>query len=263
MAGRRRGCSVTGRAFTLLQAFTTERPELTLSEIARRADVPLTTAHRLTRDLLEWGALERDENGRFRIGLRLWEVASLAPRVQTLRDVARPFLQDLHEVTSQNVQLAVREGLEAVILERISGHDPTRVRTRIGGRFAMHSTAVGLVLLAHAPVDIQDQILASPLQRFSTRTTVQPAKLRHLLAEVRRNGYALSDGRFRPDAYSVAAPIHGANGEVQAALSIVVPDTGVRSRSLVGAVRTSARGVSRMLATQSAAAGPEVRQGRP
>ena len=82
--GRRPGPtgSVIGRAFRVLDAFSTRRPTLSLSEIARRSKLPLSTVHRLLTELSAWGAVERGEDGLFRIGLRLWEVGALAPRGQ-------------------------------------------------------------------------------------------------------------------------------------------------------------------------------------
>jgi DNA-binding IclR family transcriptional regulator len=82
---------VVGRALQLLDTFSAERPELTLSEIARRAGMPLPTAHRLLHQLCAWGAVERGEDGLYRVGLRLWELASLAPRGQGLRERSLPF----------------------------------------------------------------------------------------------------------------------------------------------------------------------------
>jgi DNA-binding IclR family transcriptional regulator len=236
---------VTTRAFALLEAFSADRRELTLTELARRAGLPLSTAHRLASDLTRWGALERDDDGRYRIGLRLWEVAALAPRGLGLRELAMPYLEDLSQVTQENVQLAVRDGLEVVFVERIAGRRAVPVLTRVGGRFAMHPTGVGLVLLAHAPADVQEQVLAAPLARFTPNTVVQPQELRRLLAEVRRLGHAVSDRQVTMDSVSVAAPVWGPDGEVVAALSIVIRADGVPPSSLVPAVRAAARGISR------------------
>ena len=143
--------SVTARAFGVLEAFTPAAPTLTLSEIARRAGLPLTTPHRLVAELRAAGALERDGDGTYRIGLRLWEIASLAPRGVPLREAALPFLEDLYEVTHENAQLGVREGHDVVYIERIAGRRAVGVLTRVGGRFPLHASGIGLVLLAHAP----------------------------------------------------------------------------------------------------------------
>lgn len=239
--------SVTAKVLALLGAFSSRTPEMTLSELARRAGVSLPTAHRRVAELLEWGALERGPGGRYRIGLRLWELASLAPRGPGLREVAMPFLEDLYEITRENVQLAVREGAEVVFVERIAGHHAVPVRTRVGGRFALHATGVGLALLAHAPIDVQQELLDSPLDRFSSRTVTDPAALREKLAAIRQNGFAISDGQVTVDALSVAAPVSGPDGEVIAAVSLVVRAEGAQPTALAPVVRSASRSIARAL----------------
>src|SRR5690606_5290910 len=128
------------------------------------------TAHRLVGELADWGALEREPDGGYRIGLRLWEVATLAPRGIGVREAALPFLEDLYEATHENVHLAVLDGTEALYLERISGRGAVPVISRVGGRLPLHATGVGLVLLAFAPRDVQERVLAGDLRRFTTRT---------------------------------------------------------------------------------------------
>jgi DNA-binding IclR family transcriptional regulator len=247
--------SVTGKLLSVLLAFSAERPELTLTEIAQRAGLALTTAHRLIGELTSFGALERDASGRYRIGLRLWEVASLAPRGLGLRERAMPFMEDLYEITRENVQLAVREDLEVVFVERIAGRHAVSVRTRVGGRFPMHATGVGLVLLAYAPAEVQEQALAAPLRRFTEKTISTANELRETLDLVRRNGFALSNGQVTLDAISVAAPVFGPDTTVVAALSLVVRAEGAQPMALAPAVQAAARGLSRVLATITPASG--------
>jgi DNA-binding IclR family transcriptional regulator len=247
------GTSVTSKVLALLGAFDRSRPELTLSEMARRADVSLPTAHRRVRELVAWGALEQMPDGRYRVGLRLWELAALAPRGPRLREAALPYLEDLYVVTRQNVQLAVREGTELVFVERLAGRDAVPVMTRVGLRFNLHATGVGLVLLAYAPAEVQEEVLAGPLTRYTEHTVTDPARLRRMLAEVRREGFAVSDRLVTANALSVAAPVYGPEDDVVAAVSLVVfSDGAVPVRSLAHAVRTAARGISRALGQQHA-----------
>ncbi|GAA3222863.1 IclR family transcriptional regulator [Pseudonocardia petroleophila] len=241
--------TVTARVLGVLAAFDAAHTVLTLTGIARRAGLPLSTAHRLVGELTQWGALERGEDGRYRIGLRLWEVGALAPRSVGLREAAVPFLADLHEVTGENVQLAVLDGTEVVYVDRISGRGAVNVITRVGGRLPLHATGVGLVLLAHAPPELQEQVLAAPLRRYTDRTICSPSQLRRVLADVRRTGVAVSDRQIELVALSVAAPVRGPRDEVVAALSVVVPADTSDARAYVPVVRAAARGVSRTLAT--------------
>ncbi|MEV6708274.1 IclR family transcriptional regulator [Micromonospora wenchangensis] len=240
------GRTVTSRVLALLDAFSPASPALTLSELARRAGLPLSTVHRRVAELLAWGALERGGDGRYRIGLRLWEVGSLAPRGLGLREVALPVMEDLYEVTHENVQLAVRQGLELVFIERIAGRRAVPVRTRVGGRFALHATGVGLVLLAHAPAEVQERVLAGPLERYTALTVTDPGRLRRYLAEVRRVGYAVSDRQVTMDALSVAAPVRAPEGVV-AALSLVVAHDRADPVALAPLVQAAGRVLSRAL----------------
>ncbi|WP_226369799.1 IclR family transcriptional regulator [Pseudonocardia oceani] len=238
---------VLARGLRLLGAFSAEHPAQTLSELARRADLPVSTAHRLAGELVGWGALERGDDGRFRVGLRLWEVAALAPRGSALRERALPFLEDLSQITRENVQLAVREGVEVVFVERIAGSGAVPVLTRVGGRFAPTATGVGLVLLAHAPAEVQEEALAGPVERYTPHTVTDPRTLRGMLADVRSNGFAVSDRQVTDDALSVAAPVHDGRGAVVAAVSLVVRHGSASPLALAPLVRTSARAIGRAL----------------
>lgn len=243
--------SLAGKALDVLGAFRADRPELSLTDISRRAGLPLTTTHRVVRELAGWGALERGAAGRYHIGLRLWEVASLAPRGLRLREIALPAMEDLYEATHENVQLAVRQGLELVYVERLAARAAVPVLTRVGGRFALHATGVGLVLLAFAPPEVQEQVLAGPLEKWTDLTITDPRKLRRVLAQVRQQDYAVSDRQVTMDALSVAAPVRGPDDEVVAALSLVVHSSRAQPAALAAAVRAGARGISRSLGSPS------------
>ena len=209
----------------------------------------MSTVHRLVAELTRWGGLEREDDGRFRIGLRVWELGALAPRALGLREAALPFMEDLYEVTHENVQLAVRDDDELVFVERFAAREAVDVLTQVGARFAMPPTGVGLVLLAHAPVEVQDRVLAAPLTRYTRHTITDPRQLRRVLAEVRRTGVAVSDRQVTDDAVSAAAPVL-AGGTVVAALSVVVRGSSAAAvRSITPTVRTAARGISRVLST--------------
>lgn len=234
------------RALGVLSVFSPDRLDLSLSDIARHAGLPLTTTHRIVGELARWGALERTAQGTYQIGLRLWETGALAPRGQRLREIAMPFLEDLYEATRHNVQLAVLDGMDAVYLERMSNRDAVGVITRVAGRLPLHATGVGLVLLAFADPEFQERVLAAPMRRFTAKTIGSPGELRRVIAEVRQRRVAVSDGQITLDALSVAAPVLDAGGVVVAALSVVVPSERL-AREYVPAVRAAARGISRGL----------------
>ncbi|MEU2658697.1 IclR family transcriptional regulator [Streptomyces sp. NPDC007325] len=219
--------TAAGKVLEVLAAFDREHPAQTLSEIAQRTGLALSTAHRVVSELAAWGALERGEDGSWHVGLRLWEIAAGCPRTQILRDVALPFMQDLYEVTHENVQLAVREGTELVFVERISGHRSVELLTGVGTRFPVGATGMGRVLLAYAPPDIQEEVLGAPQRAWTPHTVTDPRTLRTQLDRIRREQVFVSDRQLSESTVAVAAPVRiGRKGPVSAALGIVITARG-------------------------------------
>jgi DNA-binding IclR family transcriptional regulator len=239
--------SVVDRTLAIIGTFQGDCVRQSLSGLSRRSGLPVATSYRIVQRLTAWGALERDDDGKYRIGLRLWEVASLAPRSMGLQRIARPYMQDLYEVTHSNVQLAIREGHELVSIEYF--HHPKRsaARPRVGGRYALHSTAIGLVLLAHAPEDVCDEILSGSLKRFTEYTYVRPDELTRALESIRQRGYAISDRQVDLVHIGVAAPVFAPDGSVMAALSLVRAHEDADTTSMIHSVRITANGISRAL----------------
>ena len=252
------GEPVVDRALALLAAFDAGNRRLTLRELSRRSGIPVSSTLRLAGRLLAWGALERDEEGRYSVGLRLLEVASLAPRGHGLRQVALPFMSDLAAVTQQHVQLAVREGLEATLVERFSSHSSVPVIYRVGGRIPLHCTGMGLALLAFAPVEVQEQVLSGPLPAPGgpDQAPMEPALLRRTLAEVRRERLAVYRRHEAEPLVAVAAPVFGEHEEAVAAIGVVLPEREAQPRRLGYAVRIAAQGISRQLGALSAPGAP-------
>ncbi|MEU7297881.1 IclR family transcriptional regulator [Streptomyces exfoliatus] len=238
--------TAAGKVLDVLAVFDREHPSQTLSEIAQRTGMALSTTHRVVSELAGWGALERAEDGSWHVGLRLWEIASGCPRTQILRDVALPFMQDLYEATHENIQLAVREGTELVFVERIAGHRSVELLTMVGSRFPIGSTGMGRVLLAHAPPELQEEVLASPLRAWTPHTVTDPKTLRAQLDRIRREQVFVSDRQLSESTVAVAAPVRtGRNGPVGAALGIVFTARGAsRARGLREPLLRAAYGIS-------------------
>ena len=188
--------NAAGRLLAVLDAFGPRSRALSLSEISRRSELSLSTTHRLVHELLSWGALERDPNGRYSIGVRLLELAALAPRGLDLREAAFPCLDELHHRTRGNVHLAVRDGMQVVYVEVIRACATHPTSGKAGDRWPMHATGTGLVLLAFADRELQEEALQRPLERYTPLTITDPAQLRRKLAQVRQSGYAVSVGQI-------------------------------------------------------------------
>jgi DNA-binding IclR family transcriptional regulator len=241
--------SVAARLFAILDAFSTPSAgtSLTLTAIARRSGLPLSTTHRLVGEWVAWGGLTRQEDGRYTLGMRLWEIGVQTPTARNLRTIALPYLEDLYETTREHVHLAVLDGRDALYLEKLSGHHAVRIISRVGGRLPLHSTGVGLVLLAYAPTAVTEAYLASTLPRFLPQTVTSPDELRRRLAAIRQQGIAHMSEEMTAGSSSLAAPVRDRTGQVVAALSIVTTTSEGPHPEHEQAVRIAARGVSRAL----------------
>lgn len=240
------GASVTSRAFALLGAFDTEHRQLTLSDLARRTGLSLTTAHRLIAELVQWRALRRTSDGEYIIGRRLWEVGLLAPVQSDLRQIASPFLHDVYGATLATVHLAIREGHHVLYVDRLSGTASVPVVSQVGSQLPLHATGVGKVLLAYAPEEVQLSVLGS-LERITAYTVTQPGRLREELRRVHDLGFAQTVEEMSLGACSAAVPIRRANGPVVAALGIVVPNLKRDRPRQIAALQVAAQGIGRSL----------------
>lgn len=241
--------SVLGRAVSLLTAFRGE-PELTLSELARRAGLAKSTAHRLLRELEHWDFVERTDGG-IRLGMGLFELGSQAPRQRGLHEAAAPFLADLFEATHETVHLAVLDGLEVVYVQKLAVRRGPKVPSRVGGRMPAYCTGVGKAMLAFGSPEQVNAVLSAGLARRTPRTVVAPGLLRKELATIRERGVALEHEESTVGITCVAAPILDGRGLAVAAVSITGWVNRLDPARLAPAVRTAALGMSRVLGAPS------------
>jgi DNA-binding IclR family transcriptional regulator len=240
------GESVLSRALRIVEVFSPAEPVLPVTEIARRSGLHVATASRLIAELVGHGLLERTPDRRVRIGVRMWELGWRASPRLGLRDAAMPFLEDLHAVVGHHAQLGVLDGHDVLFIERLSARDAVINYSRIAGRLGLPHSSSGLVLLAHAPLEVQEADLARPLRPPTSAGFTTAAQLRSALADVRRQQAAVLAGHQHPDAAGVAVPVRDGGGEVVAALSVIVPHDG-RAQALVPALLATARGITRAL----------------
>ncbi|MEV6301182.1 IclR family transcriptional regulator [Actinoplanes sp. NPDC051861] len=249
------GRSVTSRVLAILDTFDATHAEQSLTEIARRVGLPLATTYRLIGELAAWRGLCRRPDGRYEIGIRLWEVGLIAPVHHRLREVALPFLQMLYEATRENVHLAVRDGDVALYVEKLAGHRSVPIISRSGGRLPLHATGVGKALLAHEPEAYRREYLARPLPRFTRFTMVEPGRVAADLDRTVKRGYAVTVEEMTLGSCSVAAPVLSRSGRPVAAVGIVVHSVRVEPERFAPLIRLAAEGVAARL-DASGLAGP-------
>jgi DNA-binding IclR family transcriptional regulator len=235
---------VLGRGASIMAAFDGDQPVLSLHELAARTRLPKSTLHRLADQLCEVGWLEREHRG-YRVGLRMFELGTLAAEGNRLHQAAVPHLQSLAARTGLAAHLALLDGAEVVYLERIAP-GPVRVPTRRGGRKPAYCTALGKAIAAFD--DAAGHALCSaPMPRRTAKTITDPDALRAALRQVREAGLALDRGEAYEDLVCVAAPVRAAgasgSGAAIGAVSVTGPACLMRWSAAAAAVRATAAAV--------------------
>lgn len=233
------------KAALILDCFRPNGGAYRLTELAARTGLTKTTAFRLAGDLVRPGLLERSGDT-YRLGGRLFELGSLVPRRQDLREAALPFVQDLFEATRETVHLGIREGREVVYVERVHGHDPLPLPSRIGGRLPLTCTGVGKALLAFSGAELTEEVLVRPLPGLTPYSITDPVRLRTAIEQAQASGLAYDEQEAAAGVSCIAAPVFD-GAVVVAALSVAVPRARFRPAQLAPAVRTAALGLSRVL----------------
>lgn len=238
--------SVLGRAFDILDCFA-GGAELTVASICDRTGLPPATVHRMLAALVKWEGVERLSHGRYRLGARIWRLGIGAPQVRRLRELAQPYLVNLHVATRGTVYLGVRDGQDGLFSDRITRVKATPNSTRATRRLPLYRTGGGRVLLAYSPA-AWDAFCADA-EQDANLAPLLPG-LRSQLAEIRRAGVGISRDDGLPGRTSVSAPVLDAEGEIVASITVAFPESRIaQPETIVPRVRATARAISHDLAT--------------
>jgi DNA-binding IclR family transcriptional regulator len=240
------GRSVTSKVIAILLTFA-NGSAFSLTEIARLAGLPISTAHRLATELVAWGMLERSHEGYYRVGMQLHAIASHASsRPPSIHEYARRVLEDLSAVAGHGtVRLGVLEGLEVAFIEKRAANRPVSMVFE-PVTMPAHATAMGKALLAFSPPETVDQVIARGLPRYTAFTVTSPERLRRDLSTTRLTRVAVSRRELDLTRSSAAVPVFGAGGCVVAALELSVCDPH-DLRVVQGSLIMAGRGLSREL----------------
>jgi IclR family transcriptional regulator, KDG regulon repressor len=240
------------RAVSILNAFSPEDPELGVTELAERLGLHKSTVHRFMVNLDAAGLVERTpRTGRYRLGLRIFELGGLVMQQMNLWDEALPFLEGLVHDTGETGHLAVLDGGEAIYIERVEARRALRVPSAIGRGYPAHATNLGKVLLADLPRERVAQIVDERgLAAYTPHTITDLEGLEAELERIRALGYAVDNEEYDEGLRCIGAPVRDHSGHVVAALGIGGPVTRItpdRVGELAELVMTAARGLSRRL----------------
>lgn len=197
------------RAIDALEAVARSPQPLTLAQLVEALEAPKSTTLNIARTLVRRRLLDFDGSSKtYRIGYRLAGLASTVPQGGDLRSLAKPYLEQLALNTREVVYFGALEGNEIVFIEKIESSHPIRYIAQVGTRRPLHCTAGGKMCLAMQPdTYIQRYLAEVGLEKYTAHTITTPAALRRNLQEVRRRGYAVSNGEFLEDLTGLSVPI--------------------------------------------------------
>ena len=222
---RGEGLSSVRNAARLLCAFTPADRDLGVSVLAARLGLAKSTVHRILTTLAAEGLIERDAStGRYRLGLRLYELGAIVADHLDLHEVVAGPIDDLRNRTGETVHVAILDGAEVVYIARRESPHTLRLFSRVGHRNHAHCTSTGKVLLAFLSESERAAILdGRPLVAHTPYTITDRARLEEELELIRRRGWAENVNESEVGVTSVAAPIRDATGRVVAAISVAGP----------------------------------------
>lgn len=253
MANSPAGESVVQRLSRILRVFDEDHQVLSATDIAHRANLATSTAHRMATAMVDEGLLIRTPDGTYRLGLVLWELAQRSTVYQSFSTAARPFLEGVHQTLGKTVSLVILDpdDISIIYLERLAvGHDDSDLSS-LAGRLPVLSTAPGQVMLAFSPPHVQEQYFnQAPKDPGVVSQNVTRAELEQRLAQVKHDGWAHVAEILVAGSSGTAAPIFGQRNRVIGAMTIVCPIDEIQLNVQLPVLMAAARGLSQVMAQQ-------------
>jgi IclR family pca regulon transcriptional regulator len=246
------------KAFAVLQSFGPDTEELVIADVARAAKMDNATAFRLLNTLVSLGYVERvGDSRRFRLTFKCLELGFNAIARSDIRSLGRPLLRALVGDRIEAASIGVLDGHEVVYVERIqAGLQRLAVDVRVGNRVPAFSSALGRAILAHLPIDDERAILeANPPKPLTQYTVTDVDRLLEEIANVRRDGFAVSDQETVTGLRVLAAPITDIDGIPIAAMSVAAPAFGQTLQQFVDEARDVTCAAAQQLSLAVRAAG--------
>ncbi len=224
------------RAVKVLELLSNAPHGLSLAQLATQTKVPKSTMFRILYTMQQNAIVVEDsERKTFTLGMKLLEWGNAALSKIDIKIIAHPHLVNLAHETRESFYLAMLDQGEVILIDHVDTPEIWKMVTRLGHRSPFHCTATGLVLTADLkPEEVDAMIERQGLRRYTSKTITTPTKLKKRLEEVRKQGYALADGEYKPDLCAIAVPIRDHSGKVTASLMTAVPSERVsREKRLV------------------------------
>jgi IclR family transcriptional regulator, KDG regulon repressor len=222
------------RALRILDLFDEYETELKITDISERMQLHKSTVHSLLKTLQSRNYIEQNvENGKYRLGMKLFERGNLVIRSLDIRTISKKYLIDLSVKTENTVHLVILDGKEGIYIDKVEGSSATVLYSRIGRRIPVHCSAVGKALVAHKNgVELNEILDGYVYKQHTPNTLTNENAFIAELENVRSNGYAMDREENEPGITCLAVPIWDHSGSVVAAMSMSQHSAGVNEEKL-------------------------------
>ena len=239
---------VIERMMHLMDALARHSLPVNLKQLALETGLHPSTAHRILAVMVDNRLVDRIEPGTYRLGIRLLELGNLVKIRISVREVALPYMQRLHQVLGETVNLSVRHADEVVYVERATAsHSMMRVVQIIGARAPLHITAVGKIFLSDdGPEAWRRYIDRTGLPRYTPHTLTDADALARELEQIRHQGYALDNEEAEKGVSCIGAGIYNDEGRLVAGLSVSAPADRL-DKAWAAQVKATAEAISRAM----------------
>lgn len=210
------------KAMMLLDLLAETSRPMTLAEISLHTGWPKSTVHGLLSTMREYSVIAQDEEGRYMLGVRLFEYGCTLSSSWTIIDIVKPYIQHISYSTGEAVFLSILDRGEIITLDRADNRSGLWISAEMGCRMPIHCTSQGKLFLAYMTEEKQKLLLKSPeLKAYTDHTITTWDGLQKELQLIREQGYAVENGEYKTGLRSVAAPIFNETGTVRYAIGII------------------------------------------
>ena len=238
------------RSLDILNLFI-EHPALTFQEIIDLSGIPKSSVYRMLTSLEEMKFLEKGADSHYRLGLLFLKYGSLVSKRLDIRKIAYPIMEELHNDVKEAINLIIRQGDQAIYIEKIDTYQKVRLYTAVGRSSPLYAGACSRIILSNlSDAYIAEYLDKTELQQFGIGTYTDRDRLLEEIESTRKNGYTLSNSELENHTSAVAAPIFDANGDVIAGISIAGIEAnyqGENLQKLIVKVKKAASDISAQL----------------
>lgn len=249
---RAKNVQAVDRTLAILEALAGHANPAPLSVLAREVGLNVSTVHRLLHTLMGRGFVQQEaDTGRYKLGLKVFELGTAALASLDVRQVGRSFLEEIVQASNETANLVVLDQFEVVYVDQVESTRQVKMSAKIGSRAPLHCTGAGKVILAFLPPGEREGLLERlPLTRRTARTLCEVDELRRDLGETARRGYSLDLEEMEDGVRCVAAPVRNSLGRVVAAISVSGPSTRLSDEYLEAKLIPMVKGAAVQLSTR-------------